>query len=131
MYELAHTPQFAATHRRRRLVRRRLDWRVGLSSSISGGQGPIFWGRLASFSRLPDRVPTRQKPHCPFNGYATAAMSDRKLTDSVGITFQPALQDLFTSSGYSGRINEAVAEALAVSALPGSPSTTNAEITAG
>jgi hypothetical protein len=131
MYELAHTPQFTATHRRRRLVRQRLDWRVGLSSSISGDQGPIFWRRLTSSKQLPDRVPTRQNPHCPFDGYAAAAMNDRKLTDPVGATFQPALQDLFTSSGYSGRITEAVAGTLTAPALPQPPNTTNPEITAG
>lgn len=122
MYELAHSPQFTATHHRRRL--QRLDWRVGLSSSISGGQGPIFWRRLISSKRLPDRAPTRQNPHCTFDGYAAAAMSDRKLTDSVGDTFKPALEDLFTSSGYSGKIPEAVAGVLAAPAAPQSLGTT-------
>lgn len=131
MYELAHSPQFVATHRRRRLVRQRLDWRVGLSSSITGERGPIFWRRLTSSERLPDRATNRQNPHCPYDGYAATAMNDRKLTDSVGLTFKPALQDLFISSGYSGKITEAVAGALETPALnASSPDSTKPEITA-
>ncbi|WP_306206185.1 hypothetical protein [Actinoplanes sp. RD1] len=131
MYELAHSPQFAGTHRRRRLVRHRLDWRVGLSSSITGERGPIFWRSLTSSARLPDRAKHRQNPHCPFDGYAAGAMNDRKLTDSVGLTFKPALQALFISSGYSGKITEAVAGALETPALDtSSPGTAKPEITA-
>ncbi|WP_433530624.1 hypothetical protein ACQPYA_00250 [Micromonospora sp. CA-263727] len=121
MYELAHSRQFASTHRRRRLVWQRLDWRVGLSSSITGDQGPIFWRRLTSSERLPDRAANRQNPHCPYDGYAAAAMNDRKLTDSVGLTFKPALQDCFISSGYSGKITEAVAGALETPAMDAMP----------
>ncbi|WP_157437874.1 hypothetical protein [Actinoplanes subtropicus] len=130
-YALAHSPQFAATHRRRRWVRHRFDWRMGLSPSISGTQGPAFWRRLSSAAPLPERVPTRQNPHCPFDGYAAAAMRDRKVTDSVEDTFRPALQELFTSSGFSGRISQAVAAALAEPAAARSLGTPTREITAG
>jgi hypothetical protein len=129
-YDLAHSPQFAATHRRRRLVRHRLDWRVGLSSSISTPKGAVYWRRLTSSTPLPDRVPTRQNPHCPFDGYAATAMTDRKITDSVAETFRPALQDLFTSSGYSGKISHTVAAALAAPDGARSIGTTTREITA-
>jgi hypothetical protein len=132
MYALAHSPQFAATHMRRRLVRRRLDWRVGLTAAVHGEKGPIHWRQLSSSSPLPDNAPTTQLPHCPFHeGYAAAAMSDRKLTDSLADTFRPALQDLFTSAGYSGRIAQAANAALTAPTWAPPLGTRTREITAG
>jgi hypothetical protein len=58
-------------------------------------------------------------------------MRDRKVTDSVEDTFRPALQELFTSSGFSGRISQAVAAALAEPAAARSLGTPTREITAG
>jgi hypothetical protein len=104
---------------------------MGLSPSISDTQGSAFWHRLRSSAPLPERVPTRQNPHCPFDGYAAAAMSDRKVTDSVEDTFRPALQELFTSSGFSGRISQAVAATLAEPAAARSLGTQTRELNAG
>jgi len=132
MYDLAHSPEFAATHKRRSLVRHRLDWRIGLTAAVHGENGPVHWRRLSSSTPLPDNAPTGQAPFCPLHeGYAAEAMTDRKTTDSLAFTFRPALQDLFTYAGYSGRIPQAADAALTAPSVARRLGTRTREITAG
>jgi len=114
MHQVAHDPRFEAIHVRRRTERfRRLDWRVGLTPSISVAEhGSVYWRRLSSCTRLPAVLPTGQNPSCPMRGFAPDKMMSIKQGATVVETFGPALEHLLVDAGYTGGVRESVRDAL-------------------
>ncbi|HCT75143.1 MAG TPA: hypothetical protein DGT23_00820 [Micromonosporaceae bacterium] len=114
LHWVAHDPRFAAIHARRRTEKiRRLDWRVGLVSSISApNHGLAFWRSLSSSTRLPAVSPTGQNPSCPAGGFAPERMTGIKHSAGVIETFSPALEQMLVDAGYTGGVHESVRAAL-------------------
>ncbi len=114
MHRAAHDPRFAAIHARRRTEKmRRLDWRVGLTPSISiVDHGPVYWRSLSSSTKLPAVLPTGQNPSCPVRGFAADKMTSIKQGATVIETFGPALAQLLVDAGYTGGVRESVRAAL-------------------
>jgi hypothetical protein len=114
MYWVAHDPRFPAIHARRRTEKlRRLDWRVGLTSSISViDHGPVYWRSLSSSTKLPAVVPTGQNPSCPVQGFAVGKMTSIKQNATMAETFTPAIEHLLVDAGYSGGVRQSVRAAL-------------------
>lgn len=114
MHKVAHDPRYAAIHARRRTERmRRLDWRVGLTPSISRiNHGSIYWRSLASSTGLPAVLPTEQNPSCPVHGFAPDRMKSLKHNVSAVDTFSPALAHLLVDAGFTGGVRECVRGAL-------------------
>jgi len=114
MHHVVHDPRFAAIHARRRPERfRRLDWRVGLTPSISTNEhGQVYWRRLSSSTRLPAVVPSGQNPSCPVRGFAPHKMMSIKQGATMVEIFGPALEHLLVDAGYTGGVRETVRDAL-------------------
>jgi hypothetical protein len=116
-YCMAHDLRFRAIHGRRRTGKfRRLDWRVGLSPSISGPDGSIYWRSLSSSTGIPDVLPTGQRPSCPTVGFASDKMVSLKQSATLSETFRPALEQLLVDAGYTGGVRACVDKALSASA---------------
>jgi len=116
LHGVAHDPRFAAIHAHRRTEKiRRLDWRVGLTPSISVVEhGPVYWRSLSSSTRLPAVLPTGQNPSCPVRGFAPDRTTSVHRNATTIETFGPALEQMLVDAGYTGGIRECVRAALSV-----------------
>jgi hypothetical protein len=103
MYNLALSPDYQGIHKLRRIEsRRRLDWRIGLISSVPASTGPVFWTGLSSSGRLPQDHIVGQYPGCPFGGYAQSHLVGVKPAMSPRDLFQPVLDEALLNAGYLG-----------------------------
>lgn len=79
MYRFAHDPTYRALWRARKTERfQRLDWRVGLTSSVVHIEGPIAWTDLVASGRLPATRTEGQLPGSPLAGYAADHLNSTK-----------------------------------------------------
>ncbi|MFJ3778294.1 hypothetical protein ACIPX0_42105 [Streptomyces sp. NPDC090075] len=80
--------------------RRRHDWRIGVSGSISTIKGQVVWERLDvpgsdSFARA-----SRRYANCPHIGFAAGQLLSRKQDEATIAILRPVLEELLMHAGY-------------------------------
>jgi hypothetical protein len=101
IHEVAQSTEYQSVHQHRQWEKaRRLDWRIGLCSSISGTNGPRPWMSFddpasASFKKGGNAI-----PYCPPAGYAQDALKGLKSNRPIEPMLRVVVEQLLAEAGY-------------------------------
>ncbi|MEW2046614.1 hypothetical protein [Streptomyces sp. NPDC005476] len=101
VHALLHGSAYRNLYRKRwSEKRRRHDWRIGVSGSISTIKGQVVWERLDvpgsdSFARA-----SRRYANCPHIGFAAGRLLSRKQDEAPITILRPVLEELLMHAGY-------------------------------
>lgn len=81
-------------------TRRRVDWRIGITGTVSTDTGQVPWTCLDVLAAGTMDKAENRWPYCPSTGFAASSLQSLKPRGPAGLILRAVLESMFSHAGY-------------------------------